>query len=169
MLAQLAHGAVNADLYRARFALQQLSYGVIAQSLEAAEHQHFALIVGQTLQRQGQTTPVLGRFGRIAGHYRGRVSVVPFDLAAALPQEVHASMARDVVHPRQKTAAWTVGSAIFEDANENVLHEILTARAIAGGAQVKIQQRRVMAVEQWSQRLHIAVAYARHQGVIGNR
>jgi len=84
----------------------------------------------------------------VGGIDGGRHLGLEGDLRARLAKMVDAGVARDLVDPSAERGAGAVGLAMAEDAQENFLNEIFAEAAIAGQLAIKIEQRRLVAIEQ---------------------
>src|SRR5207248_9709421 len=62
------------------------------------------------------------------------------------------SIAGDVIHPSAKGRARPICVTIFQDAIEHILNQVLTRRSIAGQLAIKVEQRRLITVEEHSER-----------------
>src|SRR5262245_9628707 len=77
-------------------------------------------------------------------------------------------IARNPKYPGLQPRAFTIGRAVFENALEHVLHQILRSRAIAGHPAEKIEEPQMMAVEQETQHGQVPLTHSLHQGFIGH-
>ena len=87
----------------------------------------------------------------------------------APPEEVGARIPGDTEEPRLEAAVVPVGVAVLENPHEHVLDEILGGRPIARGAAQKVEQRRVVALEQTAQLSTIAGPDGPHQKFVSHK
>ncbi len=77
-------------------------------------------------------------------------------------------LAGEVVDPGREFPLVAIGVAIFEDAKEHELHEVLARGAMTGEAHEKTVERLVMTLEEVAQPVDLAGADGEHQFVISS-
>src|ERR1700738_4689108 len=75
----------------------------------------------------------------------------------------------DLVHPGAEWSTGTIALRVFQDAEENILHEVFTRRPIAGEPAIEIKERILVAVEQHRQHFSDAFAYLQHKLFVWKR
>ena len=122
------------DAHRARLDAQHRANLLVCHPVVARQHDQFAAIVREPQQRAPQPFQVLGVFdGRrlIGAEASGSgISGVSWS-GPPLADMVVADIPRDVEHPGLETAIVAVGPAVLEDADEDLLDEVLGCRSIA--------------------------------------
>src|SRR6185437_13166826 len=164
--AELAQGAVDADLDGAGFDAEQGGDFLVLHFLVAGEDEELAFVVGEAGHGLRQQALFLLGLGVIAGLEAGGVGVVPIHLAAALVEVVEAGVAGDVVHPGGELAAAAVGGLVLEDADEDVLNQILGGGRGTPQAEEVAAQGGVVALEEGAELLDVAGLDAAHERVV---
>src|SRR4029077_16222966 len=70
------------------------------------------------------------------------------NLRARFAKMIDAGVARDLVDPRAKGSAGTIGLPMAQDTKENFLDESLAEAAVAGQLAIKVEQRSLVAIKQ---------------------
>jgi len=74
----------------------------------------------------------------------------------------------DPEEPCLETAAVAVGRPVFQDADEDVLDEVIGRGPVAGHPTQEIEQRDVIALEEEAQLGQVSIADCGHQGLVGH-
>src|SRR5579884_97081 len=137
--AQFAQRAMDADFHSPDFAVEQARDLFILEFLKAAQHEHLALVVRQHKQCFVQQRRLLLALGRVVRHHRRQHLRLEFERFRMFANVIEPGVARDLIHPRTERSARLVALTVFENAKEDVLHQVLAHSAITGKAAVEVE------------------------------
>src|SRR5438874_1284389 len=98
-----------------------------------------------------------------------RWSGLKLRLARKLAKVVHTGVTRDLINPGAERRSRAVALAVFQDAEEHLLDQVLAERAVAGQLRIKVEKRRLVAIEQHAQHFTRAIAHLEHQILVGSQ
>ena len=172
-VAQFAERAVGANFRGADRAFENAGDFGEREFLETREQQHFAVIAVEPRQRGVEQRVVVAGGGAVAGVRRivgVRVQLDRIDRVrrgVGFAEMVGGAAAREVIHPRGEAAVVAIRVAVFEHPLKHRLRDVLGRRAIAGEFHQKSEERSVVALEEFAERIEFAVADGEHERVIG--
>ena len=80
---------------------------------------------------------------------------------------ISGATSREVVHPRGEAAVVAVGVPIFQHPLKHGLHDVFRGGPVARELHEKAEERPVVSLEEFAQRIELAIANGEHQRVIG--
>ena len=85
----------------------------------------------------------------------------------ALSEMIRGAAAREVIHPSGEAAVVAVSVPVFQHPLKYGLHDIFGGFALAGVFHEKAEERAVMALEEFAERIKLAGTHGKHQGMVG--
>lgn len=171
--AELAEGAVGAHFCGAHGTLEDIGDLGEGEFLEAREEEHLAVVALELGEGGMEERVVIARGGAMGGVWRvvrvrvqiERIRGVGSRLALAVV--IGGAAPREVVHPSGERPVIAVRVAVLQHALEDDLGDIFACGAVARELHEKAEERAVVALEELSERVELAVTDGQHQGVVG--
>lgn len=171
--AQRSEGAVGADFGGADGALEDAGNFGEREFLETCEEEDFAVAAVEAGERDVEEGVVVAEGGAGAGVGR-IVGVVLQDdgvggvrRGVGFAEVVGGAAAGEGIHPRGETAVVAVGVAVFEHPLEDGLRDVFGGGVLTGVFHEKTEERSVVALEEFAERVEFAVADGEHESVVG--
>ena len=170
-VAERGEGAVHADFHGADAAIMEAGEFFVREMLQPMQREELPLLPGQGGEGAAEQGVFVGAGGLFGGVGRGIRQGVKLggrgDVGGVVaPEVVSGDGAGEVVHPRGELALFAVRVPVFQDAEKNLLHEILARRALVGEVHEKTVERTVVALKERAEPGGVARAYGEHVGVI---
>jgi hypothetical protein len=172
-VAQFVEGAVGADFGGADGAFEDAGNFGEGELLETGEEEDFAVVAVEAGEGGVQERVVVAQGGVVAGV--GSVVGVVLEIGGIggvrggvrFAEVVGGAAAGEMIHPGGEAAVVAVGVAVFEHPLENGLGDVFGGGVLAGEFDQKTEERAVVALEEFAERVEFAVADGEHQGVVG--
>ena len=170
---QFPQGAVRADFGGADGAFEDAGNLGEREFLKAREQQHLAVVAIEAGEGGAEQRVVVARRRMVRGvrcvvgvflQIRGVGGV---GRGVALAEMIRSTTAREVIHPGGEAAVVAVGVPVFQHTLKYRLRDILGRLALAGVFHEKPEERAVMTLEEFAQRIEFAAAHGEHQGMVG--
>jgi cyclase len=164
---------MGADLGGSHRALEDAGDLGKRQLLEAGEQEHFAIVVREAGEGVLQERLIVASGGPLAGVRLvvgvllqiGGIDGVRGGVAAA--EMIRGAAPGQMVHPGGEAAIVAIGVAVLEHPLKDDLGDILGRGAIAGELCEKAEQRAVVALEEFAERIEFAIADGEHERMVG--
>ena len=172
-VAQLAERAVGANPGGADRAFEDAGDLGEGEFLEAREQQHLAVVAIEAGERGLEERVVVARGGEVRSVRRfvrvlvqiGGIGGVRRSVGFA--EVIGGAAAREVIHPGSETPIVPVSVAVFEHPLEHRLRDILGGSPVAGVLHQITEERAVVTLEEFTERVEFAVTDGEHERVIG--
>ena len=171
-VAQFAQGAMGADLGGAHGAFENAGDLGEREFLEPRQQEHLPVVAIQPRERRVQERMVVmdgGVFsgvGRLVGVFLQVAGIGGVRSRVGFAEVVGGAAARKVIHPGGEAAIVAVGVAVFEHPLKDGLRDVLRRGVVARQLHQKPEERAVVALEQFAERVEFAVADGEHERVI---
>ena len=166
---------MDADLGGAGGDVEQTGDLVVRQVLETVQDEDLALVVGEVLQGVLHDREVVSAGGLFVGGGRvvvgeaGKISRIGGrGMARAAAVVIGGDAATEVVEPGAEFSFVAVGVAVFEDALEDDLHEILGGVGGTNEPGKKAVERAVVTLKEVAEPGEFAGAHGKHQVMVAD-
>ena len=141
-------------------------------SFEATQEEDFAIILVEFVQRVIEQRVIIA--GRGMGISEGALIRVMVEIGGigggggfvGFAEMIGGATSREVIHPGGEVAFIAVGVAVFEHALEDDLGDIFGGGAIASIFRQKAEERPVVLLKEFSERIKVALAHGEHEFVV---
>ncbi len=143
--------------------------------LETREQEHLASIAVEAVERGTEEGVVVAGGGAFAGvgSLVGVVleigGIVGGGCGGGFAEVIGGAAAGELIHPGGEAAFVAVGVAVFQHALEDDLRDILGGGAVTGEFHEETEERALVALEEFAERVEFAGADGEHQRVVGAR